>query len=213
MGFRNFSRTKKSPSHNGQFGASGGVVSWDTSQDFGSLPPVRALPIPPPVAKLLKRCASAGDRTADDEARKEDINRPKGHKNYNMKKIIISLIAILATISLVAQTQVSADLYISPDNAVVYRLFPTQNMWTFIKLNTQNGQLWQVQYDTKGNNRGEIPISLTPLVSSEKEVNGRFFLYPTQNMYNFILLDQLDGRMWQVQWSLEAKNRGIIPME
>jgi len=44
------------PACNRQFGASGGVVSWDTSQDFGSLPPVRALPIPPPDAKLLKRC-------------------------------------------------------------------------------------------------------------------------------------------------------------
>jgi len=43
--------------HNRQFGASGGVVSCDTSQDFGSSPPVRALPIPPPDAKLLKRCA------------------------------------------------------------------------------------------------------------------------------------------------------------
>ena len=41
---------------NGQFGASGGVASCDTSQDFGSSPPVRALPIPPPDAKLLKRC-------------------------------------------------------------------------------------------------------------------------------------------------------------
>ena len=40
---------------NRQFGASGGVVSWDTSQDFGSSAPVRALPIPPPDAKLLKR--------------------------------------------------------------------------------------------------------------------------------------------------------------
>ena len=47
------------PADNGQFGASGGVVSCDTSQDFGSSPPVRALPIPPPDAKLLKRCASA----------------------------------------------------------------------------------------------------------------------------------------------------------
>jgi len=52
------------PSHNRQFGASGGVASWDTSQEFGSSPPVRALPIPPPAAKLLKRCAPAVDTTA-----------------------------------------------------------------------------------------------------------------------------------------------------
>jgi len=46
---------KNEPAHNRQFGASGGVASCDTSRDFGSLPPVRALPIPPPDAKLLKR--------------------------------------------------------------------------------------------------------------------------------------------------------------
>ena len=46
---------------NRQFGASGGVVSWDTLQDFGSLAPVRALPIPPPDAKLLKRYRQAAD--------------------------------------------------------------------------------------------------------------------------------------------------------
>ena len=48
------------PAHNGQFGASGGVASWDTLQDFGSSPPVRALPIPPPAAKLPLRCVSCG---------------------------------------------------------------------------------------------------------------------------------------------------------
>jgi len=48
---------KETPAANRQFGASGGVVSWDTSQDFGSSAPVRALLIPPPDAKLLKRCA------------------------------------------------------------------------------------------------------------------------------------------------------------
>jgi len=38
----------KSAAANEGFSASGGVVSWDTSQEFESLPPVRALPIPPP---------------------------------------------------------------------------------------------------------------------------------------------------------------------
>jgi len=38
----------KSPSANEQFGASGGVVSWGTSQDFGSSPPVRAFAKPRP---------------------------------------------------------------------------------------------------------------------------------------------------------------------
>ena len=102
---------------------------------------------------------------------------------------------------------------ISCKNIVVYKLFPTQNMWTFIKLNTRNGQMWQVQYDTKGDNRIETFLNLSPLVSKEKEINGRFTLYPTQNIYNFILLDQIDGKVWQVQWSLEFENRLIWPIQ
>ncbi len=30
---------------------------------------------------------------------------------------------------------------------------------------------------------------------------------------NVVLLDQIDGRVWQVQWSQEAANRAIIPIE
>jgi len=59
---------------NRQFGASGGVASWDTSQEFGSSPPVRALPIPPPAAKLLKRYrqARAAQRDSNNKTRKEN---------------------------------------------------------------------------------------------------------------------------------------------
>lgn len=102
---------------------------------------------------------------------------------------------------------------ISCKNIVVYKLFSTQNIWTFIKLNTRNGQMWQVQYDTKGDNRIETFLNLSPLVSKEKEINGRFTLHPTQNIYNFILLDQIDGKVWQVQWSLEFENRLIWPIQ
>lgn len=94
-----------------------------------------------------------------------------------------------------------------------YKLFPTQNMWTFIKLDTKTGQMWQVQYSISNDKeRFEYDLNTTSLVSTDKELNGRFELYPTQNMYNFILLDQIDGLQWQVQWSFEKQNRAIIPI-
>ena len=98
------------------------------------------------------------------------------------------------------------------ENGVAYRLCPTQNMWTFIKLNTRNGLMLQVQYDVNGSNRFETYLNLAPLISKENEENDRFTLYPTQNIYNFILLDQFDGRLWQVQWSTEIEMRLIIPI-
>ena len=94
-----------------------------------------------------------------------------------------------------------------------YRLFPTENMWTFIKLNTRNGKLWQVQYDVKEDNRFVSELSTTALVNADKEMNERFTMYSTKNMYTFILLDQIDGKTWQVQWSIDAKNSFVIPIE
>ncbi|MDR2914381.1 MAG: hypothetical protein LBV74_06080 [Tannerella sp.] len=128
-----------------------------------------------------------------------------------MKKIGIILIVILTTMTAFAQTQTNTNSTVSPDNDIVYRLFPTTNRWNFIKLNTRDGRMWQVQYSLE-DDQIEVPLSLTARVSKEEEKNGRFFLYPTQNMYNFILLDQLDGRVWQVQWSTESKNRMVIPI-
>ena len=68
----------------------------------------------------------------------------------------------------------------------------------------------QVQWGTESKYRFETTLSDTPLVSEEEEKNGRFFLYPTTNSYNFILLDQIDGKTWQVQWSIEKEDRMVI---
>jgi hypothetical protein len=130
-----------------------------------------------------------------------------------MRKIFFTSIFILSTISVFAQsTSVAPVQNISTDSTVVYRLFSTKNLYTFIKLDTRNGKMWQVQWST-GDDIFQIPLSLTSLVSSEEEKKGRFFLYPTTNIYNFILLDQIDGRVWQVQWNTEAKNRLVVPIK
>lgn len=129
-----------------------------------------------------------------------------------MKRILIAIVLVLlATNSFAQSTPQGPKQNISIDSAVVYRLYPTENIYTFIKLNTRNGQMWQVQWSTD-DNTFQVPLSLTSLVSSQEEKSGRFFLYPTTNNYNFILLDQSDGRVWQVQWSSEAKERLVIPI-
>jgi hypothetical protein len=137
-------------------------------------------------------------------------------------RIVFTILFITATCltafsqfrqSQTTETAKLTDTNITAPNAVSYRLFPTTNIWTFIKLNTRNGQMWQVQFDVAGENRNVTYLNTLSLVSSEEEVNDRFTLYPTQNMYNFILLDQLSGKTWQVQWSQKAENRGVIPIE
>jgi hypothetical protein len=46
--------------------------------------------------------------------------------------------------------------------------------------------------------------------SVEDEIPGRFTLYATTNYYNFVLLDQIDGRTWQVQWSTNQNQMMVV---
>ncbi len=102
------------------------------------------------------------------------------------------------------------DAYIEQLREPCYKLYPTDNMWTFLKLNTATGQIWQVQYSTKGSDyRFETELSTIQRVFGDANICGRFELYKTQNNWNFILLDKFDGRCWQVQWSQERDSRGV----
>lgn len=95
-----------------------------------------------------------------------------------------------------------------------YKLYATENMWTFLELDTATGIIWQVQYSVKGDDyRFKSTLNRFSLLpEGQKEIAGRFELYKTQNLYNFILVDTRDGRTWQVQWSTEPDNRGIMPI-
>jgi len=89
---------KNAPAHNRQFGASGGVASWDTSQDFGSSAPVRALPIPPPVAKLLKRCLQACGHRSGTMTTKQESADNFTENNENKKTLRTFVFEILTLI-------------------------------------------------------------------------------------------------------------------
>lgn len=128
-----------------------------------------------------------------------------------MKTFLLTSIFVLTTMLTSAQSTSEIPIQnISTDSDVTYRLFSTRNKYTFIKLNTRNGQMSHVQWGTGNNDHFEYSLSDIPLVNKENEKNGRFFLYPTTNTYNFILLDQIDGRAWQVQWNFEAENRMVL---
>jgi hypothetical protein len=129
-----------------------------------------------------------------------------------MKRVVFFLIIGLTSITAFGQSTSEVPIQnISTDSTVVYRLFATRNTYTFIKLNTRNGQMWQVQWGTESKYTFETTLSDISRANRDEEKNGRFFLYPTTNIYNFILLDQINGRVWQVQWGKEA-DRMVVPI-
>lgn len=105
---------------------------------------------------------------------------------------------------------------ISQHTAPCYKLYKTENMWTFLELETFSGRIWQVQYsvDSETSTRMKSILNIQSLVENDEDgFAGRFELYPTQNMYNFILLDTYTGRTWQAQWSTSYSNRGILEIK
>lgn len=87
-----------------------------------------------------------------------------------------------------------------------YVLYPTSNIYTFLKLDTRNGKIWQVQY-SMDENEFECILNDIELVADGKP--GQFSLYPTTNNWTFVLLDTINGDTYHVQWSQDKDERGI----
>lgn len=94
----------------------------------------------------------------------------------------------------------------------VYKLYPTKNMWTFLELNTATGQIWIVQWSTETEKRFKYVLDDNERVNKDEAISGRFSLQSTENIYNFILLDNISGQCWQVQWSFEENERIVFPI-
>lgn len=126
------------------------------------------------------------------------------------QKLILSVIMALLCAMSFAEVPETTPVYPYNPNAT-FQLYPTSNIWTFLKLDTSTGEIWIVQFSTKSyDNTFEYPLS----TENQNEIgmlsqSGRYILYPTQNIYNYIMLDQFNGRTWQVQWSGDKENRFV----
>ena len=88
-----------------------------------------------------------------------------------------------------------------------FKMYPTENMYNLLKLDTQTGQIEQVQWSLDEDKEFTSTINSQDL-SWENGMNS-FELYPTKNMYQFVLLDKSSGRTWHVQWGLKSSERWI----
>jgi hypothetical protein len=124
-----------------------------------------------------------------------------------MKERLIATVALLLFASLTLAQEPRPEPTQDPN--ATYRLFNTKNIYTFLKLDTRLGHIWQLQWGEMGRRFVE-PINVKDLAAGGKP--GRFTLYSTSNIYTFILLDQETGDAWHVQWG-EPNDRFIIRID
>lgn len=89
-----------------------------------------------------------------------------------------------------------------------YKIYQTEHTYILLKLDTATGRVWMVQYSVGDVDDMVVTVDNDSLLGYFDEIiPGRFELYPTKNMYNFILLDTFKGYTYQVQWHPDADKR------
>ena len=85
-----------------------------------------------------------------------------------------------------------AKQYVDGVFSNTYKLYKTENIYIFLRLNTSNGKIDQVQWNLDRDKEFITvlnDVDLTYGISIGNH-NGRFELYPTQNMYLFLSYSQ-----------------------
>lgn len=91
-----------------------------------------------------------------------------------------------------------------------FKMYQTENTYNLLKLDTRTGGVWQVQYRMKEVSAQTEAINYwgsVGVIKEEDSWDGRFELYPTKNMYTFIMIDTGTGATYQVQWGTEPNYR------
>lgn len=147
----------------------------------------------------------------------EDIER---YKVYNTTNIYTSLLLDTAT-GKIWQLQLGVK---GTD-----RLKTVLSEWEYAKTTETITEEWKEGYDERLKNWEEKYNSKPDsIVSTERKKenkpynlkeytsnntiakNGRFKLYPTDNSYNFIMVDVVNGNTYQVQWSTKRDERFVF---
>ena len=114
--------------------------------------------------------------------------------------------------------------YAQPNRYVIYN---TENIWNSLELDSKTGQVKQISSNPP------LQIEIVPKIVTDSEkvrnaicypflyrpaawclpaVNGRYKLYKTENLWNFLLLDTYTGMIYQVQFSTDSLHRAWWPI-
>ena len=91
-----------------------------------------------------------------------------------------------------------------------YKVYRTTNIYNSLKLDTASGRITALQIGIN-NDKSRFEYTVCNAIEDDPKwrIIGRYELYPTGNNFNFILIDTILGRAYQVQWSTKNEECGI----
>lgn len=141
-------------------------------------------------------------------ANAQTAKAPAVSKNTKYEQKVDSLLSQIDTL-LMINNQLLEHLEINTSLKERYKLYQTDNIYTLLQLDTKTGMIEQVQWSLDSGNEGSVSINSDDLTYGYGYGSGSFELYPTKNMYQFILIDKTNGKKWHVQWGMESSKRWI----
>ena len=130
-----------------------------------------------------------------------------------MKKVIFFCFLLISIISvntlLLVNNRHLENLEINTSLKERYKLYQTENIYTFLQLDTKTGMIKQVQWSLNPDNEFSVTINSDDLSYGSDYGSETFELYPTKNIYQFMLIDKTSGNKWHVQWGMESSKRWI----
>ena len=129
-------------------------------------------------------------------------------KSVKHEQKVDSLLSKIDTL-LMINNQLLEHLEINTSLKERYKLYQTENIYTFLQLDTKTGMIEQVQWSLDSDNEGSVTINSDDLTYGLGYGSRSFELYPTKNMYQFILIDKTSGKKWHVQWGMKSSERWI----
>ena len=143
----------------------------------------------------------------------EDIER---YKVYDTTNSYNSLLLDSAT-GQIWQLQIGLDDDAGQLKVVLSDVKYANTLEHYTQKHNDDMQFWEENYNSKADaivsaedKKNYKPMSLEGYLSWHKVAkNGRFKLYPTDNIFNFIMVDVIDGDTYQVQWNTKSKKRFV----
>ena len=130
------------------------------------------------------------------------------NKSVKYEQKVDSLLSKIDTL-LMINNQLLEHLEINTSLKERYKLYQTDNIYTLLQLDTKTGMIEQIQWSLDSDNEGSVTINSDDLTYGYGYGSGSFELYPTKNMYQFILIDKTSGKKWHVQWGMKSSERWI----
>lgn len=147
----------------------------------------------------------------------EDIER---YKVYNTTNIYTSLLLDSAT-GQIWQLQIGLSDSTDQLKSILSDKKLAETLAGYTQRYNKDMEYWEENYNRKADSIVSAkdkeyykPYSLESRLKyssiSPIAKNGRFKLYPTDNSYNFIMVDVVNGATYQVQWNIDKDKRLVI---